>query len=434
MKTHFYSFVIIIIFLQSYSISYSQSGWILQQSQTTRNLNDLFFINSMTGWCTGDSNTILKTTNGGTNWYIQMSSGYNKLSSVFFSDENTGWCCGGITYPLKSGVIYKTTNSGINWFMIYGLGGSSFNKLYFIDSNTGFRTDDSSPMYGSSGSVSKTTNGGMNWYALLGGEYEFTAVKFKDPSTGWAAGYYWSDVLGDSSLVFKTTNGGVNWQIKFKERGGILKDISYYDNSVWIAGKDSSILYSSDSGDNWIKQNTNNTRRFNSVFFINENTGWAAGYRYPDTTNLIKTTNGGADWFNLKNNHGIFLNSVIFINEYTGWTSGNTGLILKTTSGGLTGLNNNADQNPVAFQLYQNYPNPFNPVTVIRYSLSENSFTTLKVSDALGREIVTLVNETQNTGTYESDFDAGSLSSGIYFYSLFVNHVLMDSKKMLLVR
>ena len=94
----------------------------------------------------------------------------------------------------------------------------------------------------------------------------------------------------------------------------------------------------------------------------------------------------------------------------------------------------NTHQYPEEFQLFQNYPNPFNPVTVIRYSTGENSFITLIVFDALGREIVTLVNENQNTGTYEADFEAGNLSSGIYYYSLFVNQVHQDSKKMLLVR
>jgi len=59
---------------------------------------------------------------------------------------------------------------------------------------------------------------------------------------------------------------------------------------------------------------------------------------------------------------------------------------------------------PDKFSLSQNYPNPFNPGTVISYSLLVNSFVSLKVYDAIGREVVTLVNEFQKTGTYETQF------------------------------
>jgi len=75
---------------------------------------------------------------------------------------------------------------------------------------------------------------------------------------------------------------------------------------------------------------------------------------------------------------------------------------------------------PEKFELSQNYPNPFNPSTVIRYSLSENSFVSLKVYDVTGNEVATLVNEKQNGGTYNYQFSTVNyqLSSGVYFYKI----------------
>ncbi|MBK8549931.1 MAG: T9SS type A sorting domain-containing protein [Ignavibacteria bacterium] len=73
---------------------------------------------------------------------------------------------------------------------------------------------------------------------------------------------------------------------------------------------------------------------------------------------------------------------------------------------------------PDKFSLSQNYPNPFNPSTVIRYSLTQSGFTSLKIFNSLGKEVATLVNQKQNAGTYEAEFDNENLSSGIYFYTL----------------
>jgi len=89
---------------------------------------------------------------------------------------------------------------------------------------------------------------------------------------------------------------------------------------------------------------------------------------------------------------------------------------------------------PDAFSLHQNYPNPFNPTTSIRFDVLAKSDITLKVYDVMGREVATLINnETVTPGTKEVDFDASSLSSGIYFYTLSAGDFI-DTKKMMLLK
>ncbi|MFZ4619791.1 MAG: FG-GAP-like repeat-containing protein [Bacteroidota bacterium] len=78
----------------------------------------------------------------------------------------------------------------------------------------------------------------------------------------------------------------------------------------------------------------------------------------------------------------------------------------------------NINDVPETFLLAQNYPNPFNPATTIGYQLPENCHVLLKLYDALGREIVTLVNEEQTAGDHTHQLHAEHLASGIYFYML----------------
>jgi len=94
---------------------------------------------------------------------------------------------------------------------------------------------------------------------------------------------------------------------------------------------------------------------------------------------------------------------------------------------------NNTQQVPESFQLKQNYPNPFNPSTVISYSIAKAGNVTLKVYNMLGQEIATLVNGFQAANTYNVNFNASGLSSGVYMYKLSTgsNEII---KKMVLMK
>jgi hypothetical protein len=85
------------------------------------------------------------------------------------------------------------------------------------------------------------------------------------------------------------------------------------------------------------------------------------------------------------------------------------------------------------YNLEQNYPNPFNPTTTINYSLKTAGEVTLKVYDILGTEVASLVNERQEEGSYNVEFNASELPSGIYFYTL-TSENFMDTKKLILLK
>jgi len=88
---------------------------------------------------------------------------------------------------------------------------------------------------------------------------------------------------------------------------------------------------------------------------------------------------------------------------------------------------------PAVTTLHQNYPNPFNPTTTIKFDLASNSNVKLNVYNYNGQLLKSLVNGTMNAGFHAVNFDASSLSAGVYYYTLEAGNSVM-SNKMILVK
>jgi hypothetical protein len=97
---------------------------------------------------------------------------------------------------------------------------------------------------------------------------------------------------------------------------------------------------------------------------------------------------------------------------------------------------------PDNYVLYQNYPNPFNASTIIKYDLPDPAYIKLVVYDVLGREIIRLVDEEKNAGSYIAEFSGEGLPSGVYFYRITFNNLtsklvydnLKKTRKLLLIK
>ena len=107
------------------------------------------------------------------------------------------------------------------------------------------------------------------------------------------------------------------------------------------------------------------------------------------------------------------------------------GAFIGTVSGGSAVADNSIQ--PTEYSLAQNYPNPFNPSTKISYSLPSSTKVNLKIFDATGREVESLVDGIQSAGNHEINFNAANLASGVYFYRIVTNN-FVQSKKMILLK
>ncbi len=134
MKKIIYIFVICNL---QFVICNLNAQWIQQSGGITTPLYNVEFVNRYTGWATGNSSVILKTTNGGVNWFSQtIDLGYPKsLYGLDMLDANTGYIAGWFE------TILKTTNGGTNWQIISNVpsnDGNSNNGISFLNSTTGW--------------------------------------------------------------------------------------------------------------------------------------------------------------------------------------------------------------------------------------------------------------------------------------------------------
>jgi hypothetical protein len=141
--------------------------------------------------------------------------------------------------------------------------------------------------------------------------------------------------------------------------------------------------------------------------------------------------------FKLTNFPGVTAGSTVFIgfrekvdNNYN---DGGSIFLDLTQIEVLTNIQQTSTLAPDNFKLSQNFPNPFNPATSISFSVKEKGLVSLRVYDMTGKEVAVLVNKELSSGSYNYNFDASILNSGVYFYTLRAEN-FTETKKMLLVK
>jgi photosystem II stability/assembly factor-like uncharacterized protein len=328
------------------------------------------------------------------------------LSSIYFPNPLLGWAAGAI------GIMLKTTDGGNSWVTQPTNTTKNFSSVYFIDSSYGWAA-------GYNGLMMKTTDGGDNWFSIWNSNDEwFNTIFFHDSLNGWA---------GSGNKLFQTNDGGENWIINL-EHGA--EDIQFINISEgWFCS--SSLIYiTTDGGNSWNYSTTGSIHGLNSIHFTNNNTGWAVG----DNGKIVKTIDGGITWVTQLSFTNSIFSSVYFFDENVGWIVGESGSILKTTNGGVTFVEQkDIDEIPTAYYLSQNYPNPFNPSTTIKFSIPSSGYATLKIYNTLGEEVAVLLNKELTSGSYEVEWNAEGLPSGVYFYQLRAEGVV-ETRKMLLLK
>ena len=380
--------------------------WNPQNSGTTENLYSVHFPDASIGYAVGAHNTILKTTNGGSDWVTLVSGGAVGKYSAFFIDTLTGYVVGG------NGHIKKTINGGNNWTPQYNNISQTLHSVYFPNPDTGYAVGGGINSLGYNyGIVLKTTNNGTDWIVnyssgLTGNNVDsYQSVNFLNANLGYIVGG-WIETppyYTHHSSISKTIDGGANWSIQDSliQIQAILNAVFFPTNETgYIVGEYGTILKTADGGINWIPQTSGTTSELNSVFFTDENFGHIVG----NDGIILKTTNGGINWIPENSGTNANLSSIYFPNQDTAYIVGESGTILKTNNGGSVWINDNRIS-----KRFLVYPNPVvNELTVEINNISNSSH--VSIINLSGQELF----KTKLTNS-KTNLNLMNFPNGIYF-------------------
>ena len=420
----------------NYIIKSTNAGlnWVKKHQNWDINFRKIRFSNYNTGFAIADTGRIYRTTNAGINWDLNFYNNSFYFKDISFKSSSTGFAISSDSNHSYFAKIFKTTNAGNNWIQVYSKFGKQVFSLCFLDNQTGFVGCDTNRLL-------YTSNSGLNWGTITipnSNAYNIDNIFFLNQTTGWIFGYYYISYPPhysySKSSIWKSTNSGLNWSIIYDSVVMSVANKVQFLNDTLGYKATYTLFKTNNGGVNWVAV-TLPIISSHSFHFLDQNTGWVSGGNASNSTVIIKTTNAGITWFTQLAASSGQISSLYAFDNDNAWFCGYENMIYKTTDGGgnigIKKINSSVSS---AFSLSQNYPNPFNPTTNIKFSVENFKVIKLIVYDILGKEVSTLVNEKLKPGEYEVTFDGNSLSSGIYFYSMYADGNLIVTKKMLLIK
>lgn len=290
-------------------------------SQFASNARAMYFINQNTGWV-GSGTQILKTTNGGSNWQSSLTSFPSEITSILFQNDMTGFA----TVYYK---IFITSDGGMNWNFVDS-SAANYTNLFFINSQTGFACGSGAQ----SGSlIKKTTNSGVTWITKLSNSLTgiLSSVYFINALTGFAVGGGYGSQL---ACIYRSTDEGETWNQISINTTYHLNSIGFSGNLGLIVGYGGRVARSTDQGLNWSVSPAFHQPglSFNSLSFIDANTGWIAIGGYTGAVPIYRSTNGGLNWeiIYMASIYPVYLQ---FLNSSTGYYKTSSTLYKSTNSG-----------------------------------------------------------------------------------------------------
>jgi photosystem II stability/assembly factor-like uncharacterized protein len=304
-------------------------------------LNDVQFIDPLTGWAVGEFGTIIGTEDGGFSWEILNSGTSQHLTKLSVAGTTDLWAVG------DSGAILHSSNGGVDWVQQSSGTDLSLSDVCFVSPNQGWALGGFfSSLNEYETVILSTIDGGDTWNTQLHDTtFAMGALHFLDEYNGWAVGFSWEG-YSCMAVVMRTSDGGYSWdeQYTLPDSWPGTYDIFFISPlKGWFIASEM-ILHTEDGGNSWNIQYEGSTwdEYLKKVCFVNEFKGWAVGSygNGPHYPVILSTINGGLCWEEQSNTYEInemceyFASGVSFSDPSNGWIVGTGGHILNTSDGG----------------------------------------------------------------------------------------------------
>jgi len=293
-------------------------GWIIQTSTVSANLNGVHFRpDGRRGWAVGAGGRIVATQDAGFTWDLQTSNTTDDLNSVWFVTSSEGWAVG------ANGTVRHTVNGGATWaIVVTGVASENLFDVVFTHPDTGF-------VVGATGVILRTVDGGMTWTRKNPVSLNLNSVSFATTRDGWA--------VGDNGVIVGTHDAGASWfTVTPAVTSQNLRAVwRRSESSAWAAGFVGVVPRTASGPDStaWTLGSAGASKQLHGVCFPDDLIGYVVGV--DGTGAILRTDDGGSTWQTQTANSQFLLNDVFFIDAQRGWAVGNNGTIVHTAYGGL---------------------------------------------------------------------------------------------------
>ncbi len=398
----------------------ANGGWVTDVKNVPGS-PDVFFATTWSDVITGE---LLKSTNGGMSWALQSNYIHQVLTEIVINPLNTN-----IMYISGDALVTKTTNGGTNWTVAAnglpaGLG------VYCIALSPG---NPDILLAANDNGIYRTTDGGANWVQVNNNASRRLEFNHVNPNLAAAV------TFSPFKVLFSTDAGATWMDFTGNYAGAHMRDVAFSGdgNTMYVASRDQGVFwmditqyvpvelvsFTAEPVINGIRLNWSTTSELNNSHFEIERSADKITFEKIASVNGYGTTTVQQTYSYIDKNvkEGIYYYRLKQV-DFDGTSS--YSLIIEVENAV-----------PSSFVLAQNYPNPFNPSTSISWQTPVSGWQSLKVYNAIGKEVAALVNEFREAGKHSVEFDASSarLSSGVYFYKLQIGN-FVQTKKMILLQ
>lgn len=384
--------------------------WTEVNSELTRTTIRRFAINLPYLFAATWGGGVFRSTDNGTSW-TPVNSGLTNTTVLSLVVNGTnlfaGTDGGGVFLSANNGTTWTAVNSGLPAnTQVWSLAGQGTNLF----AGTGGE------------GIFLSSNNGTTWSAVNTGLTDLRVNYLLTSGTDIFAG------TAGGARVYLSTNSGTSWTAVGSGLISTVFSLAISGTNLFAATNNDGVFRSTDNGTSWIAVTTGlppNTGfccfavRGQSVFTGGVGVG------------VFRSTNNGNNWDPVGLSNWSVL-TLAYTDSYL-FAGTDGGGVYRVPLSDVTSVERVLGNLRTHFTLEQNYPNPFNPATTISFGLPSKSSVSLKVFDALGREVAILLADELSAGTYSRRWSAAGLASGVYFYRLQADSFI-ETKKLILLK